>query len=97
VARVRDDRPAEGRCSVNDRQIICTALGAGAEHATDALNIALEFAIAEAENLVDCMSTTLPAVEYSLAQAHSARLKALKAFIDEHMDVAFRTDGSVES
>jgi hypothetical protein len=82
---------------MTDREILCVALGAGAEQAQDALNIALEFCVAEAENLVDCMSAELPAVEYSLAQAHSARLKALKAFIDEHMDVAFRTKGSVES
>jgi hypothetical protein len=74
---------------VTDREIICTALGAGAKHAEDALSIALEFAIAEAENLVECFSAELPATERSLALAHTVRLRALREFISEHMDVVF--------
>jgi hypothetical protein len=82
---------------MTNREIICTALADGAEQATDALNIALEFAIAEAESLVDCFSPERPTSEHSLALAHSARLRALRQFIGEHMDVTFRTNGSAES
>jgi hypothetical protein len=79
---------------VNDRDIITTAL-AGCHDEPDAINvvsIALEFAVSEAESLVRCFSPTIGNTDYSVAAAHSARLKALREFINEHTDVTFKPE-----
>jgi hypothetical protein len=82
---------------MNDRQALMVALGGPSmeteKHAEPVLGVAFELIHAEAEALLDSLDGS---AVYSRMVGLCGRLKALEAFIGNHVEVSFRTDGSAE-
>lgn len=84
---------------MNDRQALMVALAGPSveteQGAVNVLGIAFEVIHAEADALLDEFDGITPL--YSRLVGLRGRLKALEAFIENHVDVGFRAEGSAES